>query len=86
MQSEEYLAAHRIMQQQEKRIAELEAQVAELQGDVSRLTIENIQVKQALEKAMPAPKLGEVPTISVVMAGNDTAAIDEKPAKKSRAK
>lgn len=63
-QDPEYLVAHGIMQKQEQEIARLQAQVEELQGDVSRLTIENDQLKAQLEIAMAyVPPLANKPAI-----------------------
>lgn len=81
MQDPAYLAAHGIMQQQEKRIAELEAQVGELQGDVSRLTIENEQLKERL--SAPAIQGGISEFTGIAMQPYTP---DEKPVKKSRTK
>lgn len=114
MQDQEYLAAHKIMQQNEAQIAQLQAQVEELQGDVSRLTIENEQVKANFEhemwghaacltlaegnkdyppielQSLAMQKVIEVVQerdelkvrLSAQVESDDTAVIDEKPAKK----
>jgi len=61
MQSQEYLVAHSRMMDLEAENARLLAQVEELQGDVSRLTIENEQLKAGPAVEVPADEPTEKP-------------------------
>lgn len=88
-QSEEYLAAHKVILQKDEEIARLRAQVEELQGDVSRLTIENEQLKEQLASLGPIPFVEAIENVThhpEIMDAMDKAMreSDTKPTKKPR--